>query len=66
MTYRCILQSKASHETDIEPLNADNINEAAQEALCLLRRRTDVTAAHVCQNEARILTLRPSDAPVVF
>lgn len=65
MTYRCILQSKASHDTDVEPLHAEDINEAAQEALRLLRQRADVKAAHVYLNEARILTLRPGDVPVV-
>lgn len=65
MTYLCILQSRASHDTDVEPLQAEDINEAAQEALRLLRRRSDVKAAHVYLNDARILTLRPGDASVV-
>jgi len=65
MTYRCILQSKVSHDTDVELLHAEDINEAAQEALRLLRRREDVKAAHLYLNDARILTLRPGDAPVV-
>lgn len=63
MTYFCFIESSILSVPHMEPLAAVDPDNAAEEAEALLAQHASGYAAHVFENDKKILTLRPEPAP---
>lgn len=58
MTYFCFIESDILSVPHMEPLTADNLDDAREEARRLLASHASGIAAHVLKDDEKVLTLR--------
>ncbi len=63
MTYFCFIESSILSVPHMEPLIADDLDEAKLEAEALLEQHASGYAAHLFEDEERVATIRREDRP---
>ncbi|WP_292103706.1 hypothetical protein [Brevundimonas sp.] len=63
MTYFCFIESSILSVPHMEPLVADDLDEAKLEAEALLGQHASGYAAHIVKDERRLTSIRRARAP---
>ena len=58
MTYFCFIESDILSTPHMEPLTAETLDDAAEEARRLMRNHASAIAAHVFEGDERISSIR--------
>jgi hypothetical protein len=63
MTFFCFIESTKLSVPHMEPLRADDLEEAKLEAEALLEQHASGLAAHIIEDDERVASVRRGDRP---